>query len=107
MTGRIRAARRHNGFASKREAMRAAELRLLERGGEIQGLRFQVKIPLYGRDGPILTPTGKQMVYIADAVYVDKKSGETVVEDSKGHRTETYQVKRAILAAQGVEVIET
>lgn len=96
--------RRQDGAASKREAKRVAELRLLERAGQIQGLTLQVKVPLMGRDGPILTPTGRQMHYVADAVYVE--DGATVYEDTKGHRTEVYLLKRAILAAMGIALRE-
>lgn len=94
------------GRASKREARREAELRMLERGGEIQGLRCQVKVPLIGRDGPILTPTGRQAHYVADFVYVDRRSGALVYEDAKGYPTPEYLLKRAILAAQGIIVQE-
>lgn len=96
---------RTEGRASKREAKREAELRLLERIGAITGLACQVRIPLIGRDGPILTPTGRQASYVADFVYVER--GETVIEDAKGFPTPEYLLKRAILAAQGVRVRET
>lgn len=90
---------------SKREHRRIAELRLMERAGLIQGLQTQVSIPLVGRDAPILTPTGRQMHYVADAVYVE--NGERVIEDSKGFHTDVYLLKRAILAAMGIKVRET
>lgn len=102
---RVLGAVRTNGHASKREARRAAELRLLERAGEIQGLAMQVKVPLLGRDGPIRTPTGRAAYYIADFVY--SQAGSTVYEDAKGYATEIYKLKRAILAAQGITVRET
>lgn len=92
-------------FDSKREARRYGELLLLQAAGEISKLERQVKIPLYGRDGPILTPTGRQMHYVADFRYVDADSGLTVIEDAKGMETDVFKIKRAILAAQGVEVV--
>jgi Protein of unknown function (DUF1064) len=94
-------------FASKREARRWGDLLLLERGGVIRDLRRQVKIALLGRDGPILTPTGRQAHYVADFCYTEVKSGAYVVEDSKGFQTPEYKLKRAILAAQGVVIRET
>lgn len=90
---------------SKREQRREAELRQLERAGAIQGLQTQVRIHLEGRDGPILTPTGRRAVYVADFVYSER--GARIVEDSKGHHTEVYLLKRAILAAMGISVRET
>lgn len=93
-------------FDSKREASRWSALRTYERTGLISDLRRQVPIDLAGRDGPILTLTGRTMRYVADFVYVDAATGATVIEDAKGHPTETYQMKRAILAAQGIEVRE-
>lgn len=94
-------------FDSKREAKRWSELQLLERAGEISNLQRQVPFPLFGRDDPIQTPTGRQMRYIADFVYTDNRlSGATVVEDAKGWATDVYKIKKAILAAQGVEVKE-
>jgi hypothetical protein len=95
-------------FASLREARRWGELRLLERAGQIRALRRQVKIPLVGRDGPILTDTGRPRTYVADFVYEDRCLGwAEVVEDAKGYPTPEYRLKRAILAAQGVTVAET
>lgn len=93
-------------FSSKREAMRWTELQLLQRGGEITDLRRQVKIALLGRDGPILTPTGRKAHYVADFVYTDLRNGLEVVEDAKGFPTPEYKLKKAILGAQGVRIVE-
>lgn len=109
-TKRVQGARRteRDGFAfdSKREADRWTELSLMLRAGEIAALERQVSIDLCGRDGPILTPTGRRMRYVADFSYVDQRTGQRVIEDAKGWATEVYRIKRAILAAQGVEVRE-
>ncbi|MBT8411049.1 MAG: DUF1064 domain-containing protein [Octadecabacter sp.] len=94
-------------FQSRREARRWLELRQLEKAGRIARLERQVKIPLAGRDGPILTPTGRQMHYVADFRYVDwDRAGQIMIEDAKGWATEVYKIKRAILAAQGVTITE-
>lgn len=93
-------------FDSRKEAKRFCDLQMLERGGEIADLERQVKIPLEGRDGPILTPTGRKAHYVADFVYHDTRTGQTVIEDVKGMRTPEYLLKRAILAAQGVIIRE-
>lgn len=90
-------------FASRLEARRWQFLSLLASSGRITGLRRQVPIVLQGRDGPILTPTGRPMRYIADFTYHDAKGAE-VIEDAKGHQTDVSQIKMAILAAQGITV---
>ena len=92
-------------FDSKKEADRWQELRLMQRAGEISDLKRQVPFSLFGRDSPILTPTGRKMLYLADFTYIDHRLGDVfVVEDAKGWETEVFKIKRAILAAQGVEV---
>lgn len=93
-------------FSSKLEAKRYGELLILQRAGVIRDLRRQVKIALTGRDGPILTPTGRQANYVADFVYVDTRHGQEVIEDAKGYPTPEYTLKRAILAAQNVTITE-
>lgn len=94
-------------FDSKREAKRWGELRLLQIAGEIRDLERQVPVDLLGQDGPILTDSGKQTRrYVADFRYFDTRLGIWVIEDAKGHPTEVFKLKRAILAAQGIEVKE-
>jgi hypothetical protein len=98
-------AKRTDGYASKREATRAAELRLLERAGQISELREQVSIMLQGENGPLTGSSGRALTYRADFVY--RENGREIVEDCKGFQTPAYKLKRAILKAQGVEVRET
>jgi len=93
-------------FSSKREAKRWMELQMLLEGGEIKDLRRQVKIALIGRADMIRTPTGKVAHYVADFVYFDNRTGLEVIEDAKGYPTPEYKLKRAILAAQGVRIVE-
>lgn len=93
---------------SKTEAQRWEELKLLQKAGDICGLKRQVPIGLIGRDGPIMTDGGnRQRVYKADFVYVDNALGITVIEDRKGHETDVFNLKKAILAAQGMEILIT
>ena len=95
-------------FDSQREASRWASLCKLQEAGEISNLERQVRIPLIGRDGPILTPTGRQLFYVADFTYVDwALKGAKIIEDSKGMETDIFKLKRAILKAQGVEILTT
>lgn len=93
-------------FDSKKEANRYQELKMLERAGHIADLRLQVPIMLEGREGPLLTRTGKHMRITVDFVYVDRANGLTIFEDAKGMPTRDYEVRRAVAAAQGVEVVE-
>ena len=91
-------------FDSRKEALRWGDLLLLQHSGAISDLQRQVRIPLYGQNGPIFTPTGKHMVYKADFTYIE--AGSLVIEDAKGHAADIYILKKAILAAQGVVVRE-
>lgn len=109
-------------FASKREANRYLELRLLERAGEISDLRLQVDFELipnqyatekrYGKNGKPLKDKEvlleRKVVYRADFVYTDK-DGKTVVEDTKSIATRTpeYIIKRKLmLYRHGIQIIE-
>jgi hypothetical protein len=86
-------------FHSKREAMRAQELSLMEARGVISGLRFQPRYKIEVNGIKICT-------YIADFEYVD--GGQTIVEDVKGVRTQIYLLKRRLMeACLGVKIIET
>lgn len=94
-------------FDSAGEARRYSELRLLERSGEIHDLRRQVPFVLIPtqREPSTVGPRGgvrvgkcieQSVVYYADFVY-RTRSGETVVEDTKGVRTEAYKIKRKLM----------
>ena len=89
-------------FDSKREAMAWASLTQAQRAGLISNLERQVDIPLVGEKGPILTPTGRQMHYRADFVFVEK--GLRIIADAKGYATEKFTLKKAILAAMGYSI---
>ena len=97
-------------FASRKEARRWQELRLLERAGHIYALERQVPIELDGKDDYVRTAkTGRPMRYIADFRYIDRRMGSVpVIEDVKSgpHTTEVYAIKRAILAAMGIRIKE-
>lgn len=94
-------------FDSKREAKRYQELKLMERAGAIRDLKRQVPyelIPAFDVDGKHYRPT----VYIADFTYTDAKTGEKIVEDCKGYRTDVYRLKAKLFAHKfGVAILET
>ena len=71
-------------FDSKREARRYMDLWLMQRAGEISGLRTQVKYELIPKQVHKDGTKEKGIEYVADFVY--EQGGETVVEDSKGLR---------------------
>ena len=95
-------------FDSNHEARRYAYLKTLERAGEISGLERQVKYILVpaqaGGDGKIVE---RAVIYVADFVYRDAHSGETVVEDAKGMRTRDYIIKRKLMRyVHGIRIRE-
>lgn len=94
-----------NGYASKREAIHATELKLLERAGKITNLREQVKfelIPAQYIDGKCVE---RACTYIADFVFVE--NGQEVVADAKGYREPTYRLKRKMaLFLKGIRIRE-
>ena len=91
-------------FDSKREMHRYLVLKDMEKRGEIDRLSLQVPFILWGSKQEIRTPTGRPMKYVADFVYY--RDGERFIEDSKGYPTPEYKIKKAILLAQGIEIIE-
>lgn len=95
-----------DGYASKKEARRAYELRLLQRAGKISELREQVPfvvIPAIRIDGKLIE---REARYIADFVYVE--NGKTVVEDCKGFRTPEYRLKKKLMLERyGIQIRET
>lgn len=87
---------------SRKEALRWTQLQLLERAGEISDLKRQVEFILIPdqrepstevyqkgekkgmpKEGKLLE---RKVVYVADFVYYDTKTGKKVVEDVKGYR---------------------
>lgn len=98
-------------FDSKKEANRYKELSLLQKAGEISGLRTQVRYVLIPsqrevsdevytmgenkgkyKPGKLLE---RECTYVADFVYY--KDGEVIVEDTKGFRTKEYIIKRKLM----------
>lgn len=105
-------------YDSKKEARRAAFLETLEKAGAITDLRRQVKFVLIPtqREPDTVGPRGgrkpgkvieRECSYIADFVYIDTKTGETVIEDTKGVRTKEYIIKRKLMLERfGIRIKE-
>lgn len=105
----------HDGikFDSKREFLRYMDLKILERAGEIHGIKVHPRYPIIiaGIEIRLMSKryhkNGRLLVYEADFEYV--RDGETVIEDVKmqsGHRTEVYKIKRALMKAMGHNIEE-
>ena len=85
-------------FDSKKEAERFAILRYMQMGKQISGLECQVKFELIpnqkDENGKVIE---RAVNYIADFVYTDLKTGEQIVEDTKGAKTKDYIIKRKLM----------
>ena len=103
-------AQRVGTHASQKEHNRANQLKLWQRAGIISNLREQVSFELIpsqyekssGKDraegaSPKSKLIERSCRYIADFVYTDNKTGQTVVEDTKGVRTKEYIIKRKLM----------
>jgi len=105
-TGAKMHSRPTGGHASKAENDRSIELHTWERAGLIKDLREQVPFELVPKqDGE------RPVVYIADFVYqtgpMHDIPGRRVVEDTKGHRTKEYVIKRKLMLwIHGIKITE-
>ena len=82
-------------FDSKLEATRYKELRLLEKKGLIKDLVLQPSfdlIPTFKKGNK----TYRKTQYIADFSYYDNELNKTIVEDTKGFKTDVYILKKKL-----------
>lgn len=89
---------------SKKEAARWQELNLMLRARLIEDLQRQVRFELIPKQ-----EGERSCTYIADFVYIDRKTGQKVVEDVKSPatRTEAYRIKRKLmLLVHGIRIKE-
>ena len=90
-------------FASKKEAKRYQELKILQENGVITNLRLQVPFILFEK-----SEYGRVIKYIADFVYYDLNEHSEIVEDSKGFRTDVYKLKKRMMGEKyGIKIKET
>ena len=94
--------------ASQKEHGRAGQLQIKLRAGLISNLREQVKYELIphfkDENGNVIE---RAVSYIADFVYTDNTTGQTIVEDTKGYRTKDYIIKRKLmLSVHGIRIKE-
>jgi len=88
--------RQNHKHDSIKEASRCNDLHLLEKAGKIKRLKQQPKFVLQ----PKFRWRGKgirAITYMADFSYFDTESNMFTVEDTKGYKTEKYQIKRKLL----------
>lgn len=78
-------------FASKAEARRYGELRLLERAGKIKDLVCQHRIRCLVNDLQVCD-------YVADFTYRDER-GMARIEDVKGVQTPVFRLKKKLVEA--------
>lgn len=102
-------------FDSIKEANRYAELKMLQRGGAIKDLELQKKFVLIPKqcneeNGKVAE---RECSYIADFVYTDVKTGQTIVEDVKGYRDPSsaayakFVIKRKLMLWKyGIKIAE-
>lgn len=109
-------------FDSRKEARRYIELQWLLKAGTIKDLRRQVRFLLIPaqREPDTVGPRGgrkpgklieKEVAYMADFVYTDTETGETVVEDVKGYKGggayAVFSLKRKLmLHVHGIRIRE-
>lgn len=95
-------------FDSKREAGHWLELKARQCAGEIRNLKRQVPFDLFAPaiGGGWVTVA----IYLADFTFLERDGGDdwtAVVADSKGARTQMYQLKKKWLRLQsGIEIRE-
>lgn len=97
--------RRTGGYASGKEAHRAAELALLAQLGEIRDLQQQVTFELVPRQG-----SRRAVSYRADFCYEQRQpdgSWARIVEDVKGFQTPVYRLKKRLMEwRHGIKIQE-
>lgn len=89
-------------FASKLEAKRYGELKLLERANVISQLRVHPRFPLIGAQGPLTSESGRALEYVADFDYIE--GGKLVIIDTKGVITRDFVLKRALMKQRGLTI---
>jgi hypothetical protein len=82
---------------SKREAKRCNELRILQRAGEIEDLRFQPQFYFVINGQPVKHDNGRRAGVKLDFAYVEE--GAEICEDSKGFSVRDWPLRKAVFKA--------
>ena len=94
-------------FASKKEARRYQELKLLEKAGEISDLELQPRFEFPINGEPLKYSSGRKVTYFADFSYLElySKTTQNTIEDTKGFVTPVFKLKAALMkAVHGITV---
>lgn len=87
-------------FASKKEANRYGDLKVLLLAKKIKDLQLQPRFTLRVNEVVVC-------VYVGDFSYTVRKTGQQVLEDVKGVRTQVYNIKKRLLeAVHGIQITE-
>lgn len=92
---------RTDGYASKKERNYAEGLKTLHRVGEIFHLEEQKKFPLIAK-----SEHGREIFYLLDFRYFDKRDAKWHHVDVKGFRTSVYKLKKRMMAERYGIVVE-
>jgi Protein of unknown function (DUF1064) len=94
-------AKRHNGYASRKEANCAADFQALARAGKIQEYQEQVRFEIL----PPFAEYKRPLIYIADFSFIE--DGRRRVIDAKGFRTPVFKLKKRLMKQLlGIEIEE-
>lgn len=91
-------------FDSKGESNRYQSLRLLEKAGEIEGIKVHPRYPIIVDGEPLKIrssgyPNGRIVIVELDFEYTHCKTKELISEDWKGMDTSLSRLKRALFEA--------
>ena len=93
-------------FASRLEAKRYGQLKLLENRGMVTELQLQVPYTFMVNGRVLKTQSGRDYKYLADFVY--KVKGKVIVEYSKGFKTQEYKTKKMLMShVNDISILET
>lgn len=93
-------------FDSKKEARRYEQLMIQLQLGIIRDLRLQQDFTLQEAYTTVEGFRVRAIRYRADFVYTVCATGERVIEDAKGRRTDAYLIKRKLMAQKGYYIKE-
>lgn len=91
-------------FASKKEAKRYNELRILKLAGYITDLETQKRFILQEKYTNNKGEHIRAIEYIADFYYYDREKNTWIAEDTKGFRTDVYKIKKKLFEYKYPEI---
>jgi len=95
-------------FDSTKEARRYQDLELMQKAGEIRRLRRQVPFTVFIKNKLICEWLADFVYDLRGAQFGESFVWETIIEDTKGYRTEVYKLKRKMVQAEyGFKILET